>query len=785
MHHSVPAQGIRWSFVEILSRVPDSPIDAPFEVLTRALDDLVLDRAATRCQGAPPIAQWRDVAAALVGLGERVVCAFVGVLGLRSVNLGYSRSTGDRVLAEVLARLTAAAGPTAQVARVSGDRFMVALPAREWNAARLEAIADSFHSPVPVDLGHVRVRAAIGVWLGQSGDGIHLLDCAEETLRDAIRQGAGAVVVADTRSALSARTDAQIVARFDDARSEITAHFQPIVDLLTGNIVGLEALARWTSHDLGEVPPTSWVPLAENSGLIHEFGLKMLGDALDFVAAARLRGEWGDRYMSVNISPIQLEDPGFVGRVLEMLTERDLPSSVLLLELTEANTMSDFERITERLKLLHFHGIRTALDDFGTGIANFQYLRGVPLDVLKIDRHFVAGMLTNPLDRAIVRAVITVAGELGMGVLAEGVETSQQHAALLRLGCNRAQGFLYAAARPPATALDPVRVPGTRTTGRYPMPLDDAQRVRVLRATSLLDSPPDPDFDQLARAAADLCGTPVAVISLIDERRQWFKARVGLELTETDRSEAFCAHTICQPGLLEVRDAMLDTRFARYQAVRGPLGVRFYAGVPISTDDGFTLGTICVTDTAPRELTVSQREGLIQLAQHASLLLSAQRYRAENRAQSVELHRLELTNRLLLERLALVVGGIDEGVMLLGEDGRIRDGGETVSALVGRDPGPWVGRPLWRFLADGDAATGALIERWFRAALIDVSSAASVLRVPGETASLQLALHRSSTSDEAVVLIRRADMAANDMIGAITDPALVPSAAPASREVHR
>lgn len=779
MHHAAVRADGRCNDVDILARTATLPNGAsPFAPQPLAPEQLPWEQMAPRFHGAPPIAPWRDIATGLVALGDRVVCAFVGVLGLRSINLGYSRSTGDRVLAAVLDRLCAVAGPTGQVARVGGDRFMVAVPAREWNAARLDAIVDAFHAPVHVDLGNVRVRVAIGVWFGQASDGIHLLDCAEETLREAVRQGAGAVVVADTRSTLTARSDALIVSRFDDARSEITAHFQPIVDLLTGDIVGLEALARWTSRDLGEIPPTAWVPLAENSGLIHEFGIKMLSDALDFVAASRARGEWGERYMSVNISPIQLEDPGFVGRVLALLAERDLPSSVLLLELTEANTMTDFERITERLKLLHWHGVRTALDDFGTGIANFEYLRGVPLDLLKIDRHFVAGMLTNPLDRAIVRAVITVAAELGMGVLAEGVETSQQHAALLRLGCNRAQGFLYSAARPPATALDPVRVPHAHTNGAYPLPIDDEQRVRVLRAACLLDTPPDPDFDRLARAAADLCETPIAVVSLIDEQRQWFKARVGVDLEETDRSEAFCAHTICQPGLLEVRDATLDTRFARFDVVRGPAGVRFYAGVPIGTDDGYPLGTLCVTDVVPRELTVRQREGLIQLAQHASLLLSAQRYRSESRTQSVGLHRLELTNRHLLERLALIVSGVDEGVVVVGEDGRIRALGEAVTTLVGRDPDPWVGQPLWRFLDDTSESSTPLVERWFRGAMLDVGTPAPLLHLPSTGGELSLALHRAPTSDEMVVLIRPAN---SPIDRARRDEALVPSGAPPTR----
>lgn len=736
---------------------------------TRATDpqgEARSDCSASRLLGAPPIDSWRIVASNLTGLGDRVVCAFVGVLGMRAINLGYSRSTGDRVLCAVMERLITVVKGRGQVARVAGDRFMVAVAARDWSPTLLDSIVDSFAAPIEADLGQIRIRSAIGVWSGASSDGIHLLDCADEALRDALRQGAGSVVIADTRSTLASRSEALIVSRFGDARSEITPHFQPIVDLLSGDIVGLEALARWTSHDLGDIPPTSWVPLAEDSGLIHEFGMLMLTEALDFVAAAVERGEWGDRYMSVNISPVQLESPTFVGQVLAGLTERNLPTSMLLLELTEADTMTGFERITDRLKLLHWHGVRLALDDFGTGIANFEYLRGMPLDLLKIDRRFVAGMLSNPLDRAIVRAVLTVASELGLSVLAEGVETSQQHAALLRLGCTRAQGFLYSAARPPAQALDPVKVPRAHFGGRFPIPADDVQRLQVLRSTDILDTPPDADFDRLVSLAAELCGTPSAVISLIDEQRQWFKARVGVELTETDRSEAFCAHTICQAGLLEVPDATADERFSSFDVVRAHDGVRFYAGAPIGTDDGYTLGTICVFDTSPRELTVEQREGLLQLAQQASMLLSARRHSAESRASTVALHRLQHTHQRVLERMALIVSGIDEGVVVVGEDGRVRAASESVANMVGRPSDAWVGHTVWRFLDPDDEQTGALIEHWFRAAAGDPAVAAPLVHVEGDAGPLSLSLHRSSGgADELVLLIRREDVALLDALG--------------------
>lgn len=756
MHHARQGSIGRYSNVDILelTTFPSralTPLATPAGGIGASSDN-----SAIRMLGAPPIESWRTVASSLTALGDRVVCAFVGVLGMRAINLGYSRSTGDRVLWAVMDRLGAVVAGRGQVARVAGDRFMVAVAARDWSPTLLDSIVESFAAPIEADLGQVRIRSSIGVWSGSSSDGIHLLDCADEALRSALRQGAGSVVIADTRSTLANRSEALIVSRFGDARSEITPHFQPIVDLLTGEIVGLEALARWTSRDLGDIPPASWVPLAEDSGLIHEFGMIMLTEALDFVAAAVERGEWGDRYMSVNISPVQLESPTFVGEVLAALTDRNLPTSMLLLELTEADTMTGFERITDRLKLLHWHGVRLALDDFGTGIANFEYLRGIPLDLLKIDRRFVAGMLSNPLDRAIVRAVLTVASELGLGVLAEGVETSQQHAALLRLGCTKAQGFLYSAARPPADALQPVTVPRAHFGGRFPIPVDDAKRLQVLRSTNILDTPPDADFDRLVARAAELCGTPAAVISLIDEQRQWFKARVGVELTETDRSEAFCSHTICQSGLLEVPDATADDRFARFDVVRAADGVRFYAGAPIGTDDGYALGTICVFDMQPRELTIEQREGLLQLAQQATMLLSARRHRAESRASTVGLHRLEHTHQRLLERLSLIVSGIDEGVAVVGEDGRVRAASEKVSAMVGRPADAWVGHFVWRYLDRGAEQNGDLIEHWFRAAAADPAVAAPLVHVAGETGPLSLSLHRSTGgTDELVLLVRR------------------------------
>jgi EAL domain-containing protein (putative c-di-GMP-specific phosphodiesterase class I) len=225
-------------------------------------------------------------------------------------------------------------------------------------------------------------------------------------------------------------------------------HYQPIVELQSGNPIGYEALMRWTHPGLGSVSPTEFIPVAEDSGLIVPLGRWALREACAFAASLGPDGP----PVGVNLSPRQLAYPGIVDDVLAALAHGGVPAGRLLLELTESAFLEESESPLPALERLKRLGIRLALDDFGTGYSSLAYLQRFPLDSLKIDRAFVAEMTEDGRAAALVQAVVTMARSLDLTVVPEGIETEAQRQALLALGCRYGQGFLFG--RPlPASAL--------------------------------------------------------------------------------------------------------------------------------------------------------------------------------------------------------------------------------------------------------------------------------------------------------------------------------------------
>ena len=242
------------------------------------------------------------------------------------------------------------------------------------------------------------------------------------------------------------------------ARRELRVHYQPVVDLRDGDIVGFEALVRWRYRDRKLLAPGEFIPLAEETGLIVPIG------ALILEAACQQAKRWGllDRSrrltVSVNLSGRQLADPGLPATVAEVLTATGLDPGNLCLEITESVLMADAESSMDAFRALKEIGVRLAVDDFGTGYSSLAYLKRFPVDELKIDRSFVGGLDRDPRDAAIVEAVIRLAGALGITAIAEGVEEAAQVARLRTLGCELGQGYFFA--RPaPAAALSQLLVP--------------------------------------------------------------------------------------------------------------------------------------------------------------------------------------------------------------------------------------------------------------------------------------------------------------------------------------
>ncbi|MCW2606150.1 MAG: hypothetical protein JWO60_843, partial [Frankiales bacterium] len=280
------------------------------------------------------------------------------------------------------------------------------------------------------------------------------------------------VVVADDehRSAAAERRHTERLLRRAVHDGLLRLHYQPLVDLGTGQVTGAEALVRLQDGDVLR-PPGEFVPLAEQTGLVVELGTWVLREACRQLAVWRCR--WpGLQSLAVNVSACQVARPDFADVVLGALDDRDLPASALVLELTESVLLEAGPQAVGQLERLQAHGVRTGVDDFGTGYASLTYLRSLPVSFLKVDRSFVSGLPTSAPDNAVVRAVLGLAGELGLECIAEGIETGEQLDALRLLGAVRGQGYLLSRPVPAAsfeaaleTSLLPpveVRVPRTR-----------------------------------------------------------------------------------------------------------------------------------------------------------------------------------------------------------------------------------------------------------------------------------------------------------------------------------
>jgi len=366
----------------------------------------------------------------------------------KEINDVFGHSTGDALLVEVSARLRTACGD-AFLARLGGDEFTLVLAdgqqpaAAEILAERLQA---ALGDEVEVDGHQLRVSLSIGVAIFpvDGSDGNTLLANADATLYRAKAEGRGSVrfFEAEMDKRLRERRALQHDLRSALERDEITLHYQPLARI-GGEITGFEALAGWQHPKKGLVPPNTFIPLAEETGLIMPLGEWILRNACHEAAS------WPrPLQIAINLSPIQFQQGDLAGLAHAVLLETGLAPSRLELEITEGVLIGDFSRAVSVLRRLKALGIRIAMDDFGTGYSSLSYLQSFPFDKIKIDRTFIANLNRNPQSSAIIRAVIGLGHGLDLPVVAEGVETQEQIAFLTREACDEAQGFLLGAPCP-------------------------------------------------------------------------------------------------------------------------------------------------------------------------------------------------------------------------------------------------------------------------------------------------------------------------------------------------
>jgi diguanylate cyclase len=362
----------------------------------------------------------------------------------KDVNDTLGHHHGDLLLGEVAARLNGTLRAVDTVARLGGDEFAVLLP--DATAAGAAAVAQkvrtALHQPLTLDGVGLDLDASIGiaVYPDHGGDAAELLQHADVAMYAAKQTHAGFVVYDAAVDQHSPKRLALLGGlRRALERDELVLHYQPKADLHTGQVLGAEALVRWQHPAHGLLGPGEFIPLAERTGLIHPLTRWVLDAALRQAAEWRRAGH--HLSIAVNVSTRSLLDREFPDHVADRLAAWQLPAASLVLEVTESAVMADPALALEILSRLHALGVGLALDDFGTGYSSMAYLKALPVDELKVDRSFVGQMATSNSDAVIVRSTIDLGHNLGLHVVAEGVENQATWEELAALGCDTAQGY--------------------------------------------------------------------------------------------------------------------------------------------------------------------------------------------------------------------------------------------------------------------------------------------------------------------------------------------------------
>ena len=389
----------------------------------------------------------------------RVAVLFLDLDRFKNVNDSLGHDAGDELLVSVARRLESVLRPGDTVARFGGDEFTILCEDLLDDPARSRAIeigrrlVEAMGQPFVVRDAETYVGVSVGIALATSGD-----ETADELLRDADAAmyhakdgGRGRVAVFDDtiRERALARHSTENALHRAIERGELRLFFQPIVRLEDARCIGAEALVRWQHPERGLVPPSEFVPLAEETGLIVPLGAWVLENAASQIARWQLEHE--HFAVAVNLSARQLAQPDLTDHVADVISRNGVRPENLTFEITESVLMDDADAVMRVIEQLREIGVRFAIDDFGTGYSSLGYLKQFSVDTVKIDRAFVDGLGSDPGDHAIVSAVVGLAHALGLCVVAEGVETEAQLVELVALGCDEAQGYFFA---PPQPAQD-------------------------------------------------------------------------------------------------------------------------------------------------------------------------------------------------------------------------------------------------------------------------------------------------------------------------------------------
>jgi diguanylate cyclase (GGDEF)-like protein len=385
-----------------------------------------------------------------------VAVLYVDLDGFKAVNDAFGHDAGDELLRHVAQRLAGQVRESDHLARLGGDEFAVLLAVgSEEDAARAAGrLLDAINAPFAHDGHELRVGASIGIAVSDSGarDADELIRQADLAMYAVKADGKSGhrVFDADLRMSARARRELQRDLRRAVENGELTLHYQPIVELATDAVIGLEALVRWQHPVRGLLPPSEFLPLAEETGLAIPLGRWVIREAC--FAAATWADTAGAPWISVNLSPIELHDPELHATVATALRDSGLAPQRLVLELSERAVLHD--NGTRPLEALRQTGVRLALDDFGAGHSALRWLQLLPLDMLKIDRAFAPPLEDGGDAADLIAGIVELAGRLGLTTVAEGIEHPEQVATLAALGCEMGQGFHYSRPVPVAGVAD-------------------------------------------------------------------------------------------------------------------------------------------------------------------------------------------------------------------------------------------------------------------------------------------------------------------------------------------
>lgn len=382
--------------------------------------------------------------------GQKFALLLFDISNFKNINDRFGRAMADALLVEAAARLRKATRESGSIARLEGAEFAI-IASRDCRPDQIRSLAkqitDAMRAPFLIEGRELYCKASVGIAFAPSdgSDANQLLQCIDTALHRATMLGAGPIqffsATDDEAAARRHALERDLASAL--ANNQLSLEFQPFLDLGSDRIRGFEALLRWRHPTLGAIQPSEFIPVAEDTGLIHDIGHWAIKSAC--LAAA----QWPcDLRVAVNLSVVQLKNKALLDGILTALSGAGLEPKRLEVEVTESVLISNFEDAIAVLKSLSFLSVTVALDDFGTGYSSLTYLRKLPLSRLKIDRSFVRDMLSDPDCAAIVRSLVALAHELRIDVTAEGVETPEQLDYLRCVRCDEAQGYLIGKAVP-------------------------------------------------------------------------------------------------------------------------------------------------------------------------------------------------------------------------------------------------------------------------------------------------------------------------------------------------